>query len=224
MVKIVFFDVGDTLVACPQFLSLFCEKLGRPGDQELYAFLRAKFYEHYSKKDPPIKTVLEMFEYVLACAYQELGLPDLSRSARELEEEVFIDRGKLMEGARENLEFLKSKGVRLFVLSDADDFILKPELINFRIDRFFEDFVISNIVGAYKPSDSIVAAALKHCEGVGKDEICVVGDADVDVQTARKMGVKSIRLNTSHRSRKESADHVFNDLKELLAFWKQKLP
>jgi FMN phosphatase YigB (HAD superfamily) len=223
-INIVFFDIGGTLVGSHSMFTYLADKFGRKGDKSLEQFLAARFAEIYSNSNPPgFNTVVEMFAKLLKEASNKLGLADLSNHAKEFYHDMFVDKAWLLEGAKENLAFLKKNHVKLIVASDADSEVLFKELQLLKIYDFFDEFIVSNKVGAYKPSDLFVKEAKKHCTKFKKSSIYFVGDSKSDVMTAKKLGVNSILMSSSEKAKETEPDYVFNNLNELLVFWVKRL-
>ena len=223
MIKLVFFDIGGTLVGSNNLFSYLAEKLGRKSDQSLEKFLSSRFAEIYANANPPrFKTVVQMIAELLVLASVEFDLEDLSRLAGEFYNDLFVDKAWLLDGAKKNLEFMKKNDVKLIVASDADSNALFRELKLLGIYDFFDHFIISSEVGAYKPSDPFVNQAKKYCEGINKREIYFVGDNKVDMVSAKKLGIISILLNASKIPTETKPDFIFKDLNELFNFWKNE--
>ena len=84
-------------------------------------------------------------------------------------------------------------GIKLIVASDADPDVLKEELSTFEIYNYFDEILISGNIGAYKPSDKMTNAIIEKCDRP-YSEILFVGDTEVDILTAKKIGAKSVLI------------------------------
>lgn len=91
------------------------------------------------------------------------------------------------EGIPELLLALKSKGIRLAVLSNKPDFAVKATVSKFLPDTF--DIVRGGVDGIpLKPSPDSLFAILNEL-GVSVDETAYVGDSEPDVLTAKNAGI-----------------------------------
>jgi FMN phosphatase YigB (HAD superfamily) len=71
--------------------------------------------------------------------------------------------------------------------------VLVAELEKLRIVKYFDNILVSSEIKAYKPSDKVVNKALEICEEPLSD-ILIIGDSDVDIEVASKMGIKSVLI------------------------------
>ncbi len=210
----IFFDVGGTLIGAPNIFELLAERLDPQRKQELADFILARFKEHYNP-DAPFLEVREIFSRVMKKASIEFTVRDLSAEAASIYRKTFVDNAWLFPDTLSTLETLKKKGKRLIVLSDADAPVLMEELVLLKLDTYFEHFIISSQLRAYKPSEKIVKAALKLCEGP-LSRVMLVGDSHVDVLTAKKMSITSV-LIAKKGGPTHDADFVISELNELLS-------
>src|SRR5215469_13440610 len=100
-------------------------------------------------------------------------------------------------GTREALERLKSQGLKLAVVSNADGNV-ERDAKDFGLAPFFDTIVDSHVVGVAKPDPRIFQIALERL-GVGPDEVKFTGDIySIDVEGARAAGIEA-RLIDQHR-------------------------
>ncbi len=94
------------------------------------------------------------------------------------------------------LEQLKSRGLRLAVISNWDDRLL-PLLDRLGLARHFDAIFVSALVGAHKPSPKIFHHAAEHlC--VSPCEVLHIGDSEgEDVAGARNAGFEAKRIRRS---------------------------
>ncbi|MEE0944441.1 MAG: HAD family hydrolase [Clostridia bacterium] len=105
------------------------------------------------------------------------------------------------DGVEELLSELKKKGVRLAVLSNKPDNVVKPI-----VDKMF-DGVFAEVWGkrndyAVKPAPD---SALEICKivGVSAGETAFVGDTSVDIETGKNSGFLSVGVEWGFRTREE---------------------
>lgn len=119
-------------------------------------------------------------------------MPALGQAIRQRHEE-----GRLwvrpVEGTREMLEGLRSAGLRLGVISNADGRVAEY-LETAGLAECFEVIIDSAIVGVEKPDPRIFEIACERMD-VAPDEVIYVGDTyEVDVVGARAAGIRAVLL------------------------------
>ena len=127
--------------------------------------------------------------------YEEV-LPDIP--LEELEEhfrpafdnatsQVFV-----LPHAREKLEWAKSRGVRMFVLTSMDAIAFARQLNEFGMQDFFEE-TYAGVLDKRELIDQIL-----ETHTLAKDETAFVGDMTHDIETARHGGISSIAVLTGY--------------------------
>ncbi len=97
----------------------------------------------------------------------------------------------LREDCLSTLEALRSRGLKLSILSNADDDYLDPMMENLGLAPFFDYWVSSEAAGSCKPDSGIFENALQKL-GMEPGEVLFVGDSRVhDVQGASSAGLTS---------------------------------
>ena len=99
------------------------------------------------------------------------------------------------------------------VASDADPDVLDEELATFEIYKYFDEILISGNIRAYKPSDKMSLAIKDKCKKPYSD-ILFVGDTEVDILTAKKIGARSVLIRRNGSFPIE-ADYCITGLEEL---------
>ena len=212
----VFLDAGGTLVQSPDFFGFMAVRLSEPGRECPRDFLYHEFMRRFGDREAPFRTIKELLTQTFKAASFQFGLADRSGEAPALYRQLFVEAAQLYPGVREVLAGLSDRGVRLIMISDADADILYEELDRFNIRSFFEAFVISGEVEAYKPDESMVAAAVAHCREPFHG-ILLVGDSAVDYETARKMGVTPVAVHNP-AGLEQGAAFSLDSLTDLLDF------
>lgn len=128
------------------------------------------------------------------------------------------NKTKPYDGVIEVLESLKNKGYKLAVVSNKHEYLVRE--LNEKM--FFGLFDVS--VGAtpeipHKPAPDMVFKALAKL-GLKADEVLFIGDSDVDIQTAKRAGIRNIGVTWGFRSREvlvgEGAGVIVDRVDELL--------
>ena len=143
---------------------------------------------------------------------------------------------RLYSGAIELLDFLKQKGIKLSLISDSDG-LRKYKMVRISklgIDSYFDAIITSDDSGFNKPHPKIFKMALNKL-GVDVDSAVMVGDNPrSDCMGAKKLGIKTICVLRGSWKRYFSnpdvfkkyakfIDYKFNNLEEVLSFFKKNL-
>jgi HAD superfamily phosphoserine phosphatase-like hydrolase len=134
---------------------------------------------------------------------------------------------KLVKGARETLEKLKARGMKLALVSGSLDIVLEKFIPDYR--KIFSHVYIVSVIfderGRVKAIDACHDAWNKHialleickAEGITPDECVFVGDHSNDVSAAKAAGL-SIAFDPKSAELKKAADVVIEkkDLRGIL--------
>ena len=210
MIKAVIFDLDGTLLNTIEDLANACNYALKQSDfpthevDKYKTFVgdgRYKLIERIvpaeSKNDETISKVLELFD--------------------EYYEAHMIDMTKPYEGIIELLDKLNYSGLKLAVVSN------KPHEFTVEVvKKFFGDNL--HITFGHrentptKPNPYSVLEAMELFN-IAKDECVYVGDSNVDIETARNAGVKSVGVAWGFRGTGElqeaGADYIVNTTAEL---------
>ena len=132
-----------------------------------------------------------------------------------------VESAKLAQvfpGARAALELLKSKGVRLAVLTNSGRRAADVALRNDDLASFFEFVLTRDDIDAMKPRPEGLLKAVSML-GLPKDSVYYVGDSLFDIIAAKLAGVKVVSVATGNytaeKLRGEGADFVLGSLSEM---------
>ena len=144
------------------------------------------------------------------------SLPDAERERKERLLREFEERatrqGTLKPGAAELLDSLRSRGVKLALVTNNNGACAETILRRYRL-RF--DLVQTRESGLFKPSGE---ALLRAARGIGldPDEIVAVGDNELDNRAAHEAGMAIVVIITDQVEDFEGrCDHVIRDLGQL---------
>ncbi|MCI9057892.1 MAG: HAD-IA family hydrolase [Oscillospiraceae bacterium] len=127
---------------------------------------------------------------------EEEGVTDcLEERAEELWDMTWLKGYQLFPETREVLDWFRSRGVRMGVISDTSP-SLPLTLEAAGIGEYFGCAVCSDLVGAMKPDPAIYRAALATL-GVPAEESLYVDDYDVEAAGARTLGFTAFHIDRS---------------------------
>jgi putative hydrolase of the HAD superfamily len=112
---------------------------------------------------------------------------------------------------------LKSKGLKLAIVTDAPRLKAWIRLANMNIADMFDAVIAFEDSKVHKPSKKPFLAALKKLR-VNPEECLMVGDwPERDMKGAKQLGIKTVFAKYGNRKvRKSGADFEIADIKELL--------
>jgi putative hydrolase of the HAD superfamily len=226
----IIFDVNGTLLGYEDPLGFekrfaqACQDLGDPVtvDQVRQVFPRlmeewtgvgAQGFRRVSSGEQFRRTMAGWYQRML----EALGVQgDLGQKADALYERFVVREGfmPLFSDVKDTLEHLRSRGIRLGVLSNAPPH-LEDTLKQHGIHGYFDFFVVSSLVGLEKPEPAIFRLAIAEAR-CPREHILYVGDnPDVDVRGAQAVGLTAILID--RHGRWPQADCVtIRSLSELL--------
>ncbi len=122
-----------------------------------------------------------------------------------------------VRGARQLLEHLRQRGLKLVVASSASGSELHGLLEAARVDDLIEAATASDDADESKPAPDIVEAAVRR-SGLPEDQLIMIGDTPYDVEAARGAGVGVIALRSGGWADKALAGAlaIYDDPRDLL--------
>jgi putative hydrolase of the HAD superfamily len=220
MIHTVIFDVGGTLVKADSVFHAFADIMDTSRREELFRYMRPIFLGMYRDESrPEFLTIKQIAAVVLKKTADRFDLPDISERVPELYADCYLGHATLFEDVLPTLERLKTDGLKLTVVSDADADVLDRELTSFDIEKYFDNIVVSSNVKAYKPSDRMVRAIMDTCQKPYTD-VLFVGNIDVDILAAKKMKARSVLVRRNGKFPYD-ADYNITDLSQLFGIISQ---
>ncbi len=138
---------------------------------------------------------------------------------RKKYEEVYLDKTRFLDGAREVLDSLFSKGILLGVASNKLGRFSRGALAHLGVSDYFKSIVGAGDVPRNKPFPDMIEAVLKEMELL-PEEAVFVGDTLTDIETGKQAGVDVFALPTGFHSKIELSrgkpKRILNSLKDLL--------
>lgn len=222
-VKAVIFDLDNTLVDFVEAKIKACEavveRLGcGDADELLQYFLRWKhgFESHEN----------------IADYLRDKGIysEELYRECCEIYDRVKLESITLYPGIKEVLENLKQKGVKLAVVTDAENGHAISRLKKVSLEKYFDVVISADMTGKRKPEPDSLLLALKKL-GVKAEEAAIVGDSlRRDVEAGKRLGMLTVyaaygdRNFFESREGKGEADFIAREPEEILELMFTKFP
>jgi len=121
---------------------------------------------------------------------------------RKKYEEVFRENTRLLPDAREVLETLHGRGIRLAIATNKLGRFSREIFEHFGMENFFTVIVGDGDVPQNKPDPEMLQLAMEKM-GVEKERTIFVGDSVIDIQTARNAGVRVLAVPTGNTDRED---------------------
>ena len=125
---------------------------------------------------------------------------------------------KLLPGVWSILKFLKSRGYKLAIASNRPTKFTRIILKVLRLSPFFDVVLCADKVSKPKPYPDILWTIARRL-GFDRQEILYVGDMTIDVNCARRAGVRMAAVATGSNSKKELKDlkpwHIIGKMNQL---------
>jgi len=137
--------------------------------------------------------------------------------ARELARraiQIYKDYTRLADGAEETLEWLKDRGMKTGLVTDADLDLARTVIERFRVGEKMDIILISDVVRAWKPNPKAVLVALERL-GVEPSETLMVGDSLFDILAAKAAGVFSAWIVGELPPPSVKPDYVIREIREV---------
>ena len=186
MIKTILFDLDGTLLNSIDDIT-----------DSLNHVLRKKGYKEQTTER--VKTLLGhgSHQLIKSMGVDDKDLEEMYRSYLDKYSQNLVKRSRLYLGLFDILKALKEKGYKLGIVTNKDNSfvkyierILMPGIFDFTIGSTNEE--------ERKPSPVMIDMAIKYL-GANKTETVYVGDSEVDAETARNAGIRSIGVAWGYR-------------------------
>jgi len=120
--------------------------------------------------------------------------------------------------AIETLEYLKSKGYRMFLLTNGFLEVQTIKIRESKLEQYFEKMITSEDAGYQKPHRKIFEFALKTVNAKKDESIMIGDDLENDVFGAKRFGMDTVFFNSERVKHKMQPTFEINMLNELKRF------
>jgi putative hydrolase of the HAD superfamily len=219
--KAIFFDRDNTLTyGNPEKKKWRNEKIESWSGKE-FEFDYDKMMKLFDKAKYPengLKTIEAEIEFEKRYYYQMLlneGIyEELEERADMLFKGLWCNNDRLLfDEVIEVLEYFKNKGYKIGVISDTSP-SLQLTIEQLGLQKYFDSYTCSDIVGVMKPDPAIYNTALHSLE-VKAEESIYVDDYDVEADGARELGFTAFHIDRKSESK---VNWTICSLKEIIEF------
>ena len=156
-----------------------------------YLDLKEKYIlkcEELNKEKEEIE-LLDVFEYL----FEVEDVNEIAMTFRKLSTRYI----KKYRGVDKLLTYLKDKGCKIYLLSNAQASFTMPEMIELDLVKYFDGIAISSDFGVKKPNKDFYLKAMNKF-GLSNDTTWMVGnDYECDIYPAKHLGLKTIYIESN---------------------------
>ncbi len=150
--------------------------------------------------------------------FKNLGLDDFELSMKV--NEAYLDattyKKELVPGAETMLKTLKSRGYKLYVITNGFLEVQKRKMRNSGIEQLFDMSIISDEAGALKPSRAFFDYAFDKTGAIPAQSLVIGDDPDADIAGAVDYGLKCVFFNRKGKECGYKVDAEISDLMSLI--------
>ncbi|KMT23279.1 pyrophosphatase PpaX [Clostridium cylindrosporum] len=100
----------------------------------------------------------------------------------------------IMEGAKETLESLINKGIKLGVVTSKREVMARKGLVLFDIEKYFDTVITPELTDKHKPNPEPIYEACRNLK-IKPNESIMVGDSSFDILCGKNAGAKTCLVN-----------------------------
>ena len=104
---------------------------------------------------------------------------------------------KKYKGVDKLLTYLKDKGCKIYLLSNAQASFTMPEMQELDLIKYFDGIAISSDYGVKKPNEDFYLKAMQNFNLTSLNTWMVGNDYECDIYPAKKIGLKTIYIESN---------------------------
>lgn len=159
---------------------------------------------------------LERFRKVLADAgYPQEEVIAKAQALDPLYLSILGTKTRLVEGAREMLQYLRDKGYYIGMISNGFYEVQYRKMRSSQIEHFFNTVVLSDDIGVNKPNRRIFDYALEKAGTLASESVIIGDNFDADIVGAIDAGWDAIYFNGQNKDIVDDGLHNFIQIKKL---------
>ena len=213
-IKAAIFDMDGTLVDSLMVWDVLWSRLGG-------LFIKDEKFRPSEEDDKKVRTL--KLNDAMDLIHKNYGFgksgSELLKIANEMMIEFYSTDVKLKKGVKEFLENLKANGVKMCIASATAMELIEVAMNHCGLKQYFDKVISCADVGKGKDEPDVFLAAANYL-GEKIEEIWLFEDSLVAIETARKIGMKTVgiydKYNFGHERMKEISDLYIDDEETLL--------
>ncbi len=217
---VVFIDIDDTLLdftkCANDAIKSACNKFGVPYTTMLVDTFHPINLDLWHRLEKKEVTKEKLFDTRFQIVFDKLGIKADGIAFETAFRENFHESAILVDGARDLLEYLRSK-YKVYVASNASMHQQTNRMKRAELDGYIDGYFVSEEIGFPKPQKEFFDACFKALPDVKPQDVVMIGDSlSADIKGACEYGLKTIWYN--HRNEPTSdvkCDYIVSRLSEV---------
>ena len=226
----IFIDFDDTLydtrgnssIALREVFAQFCLMPHFPDPEVFFDNfwrINTELWEQYSQEK--ITREHLMLQRFLRPLNMGLGLSVSEEFCHEMSDrflELCAEKAGVIEGTHELMDYLKGKNYRLHICSNGFREVQYKKLNACGLHRYFDTIILSEEVGALKPSKAFYDAALKTAGAKAESTIMIGDNYQNDIVGAMNAGIDALLFNRWERGfvPPQPVTYIVDELKDIM--------
>jgi putative hydrolase of the HAD superfamily len=161
------------------------------------------------------KDVLRVLRFEMCFKEAGYNEPELSRILNTEFLDISPKSDRLMPGAMEILEYLKSRNYFLYIITNGFTQIQEVKMKYSGLDNFFIKMFTSENVGSHKPHKDMFEHCIKSVNAKKRESLMIGDDLDVDIMGAKAFGIDQVYYNPESIKHSEKVTFEIKHLLEL---------
>ena len=217
---VVFIDIDDTLLdftkCANDAIKSACNKFGVPYTTTLVDTFHPINLDLWHRLEKKEVTKEKLFDTRFQIVFDKLGIKADGIAFETAFRENFHESAILVDGARDLLEYLRSK-YKVYVASNASMHQQTNRMKRAGLDGYIDGYFVSEEIGFPKPQKEFFDACFKALPDVKPQDVVMIGDSlSADIKGAYEYGLKTIWYN--HRNEPTAGvkcDYIVSRLSEV---------
>ena len=217
---VVFIDIDDTLLdftkCANDAIKSACNKFGVPYTTTLVDTFHPINLDLWHRLEKKEVTKEKLFDTRFQIVFDKLGIKADGIVFETAFRENFHESAILVDGARDLLEYLRSK-YKVYVASNASMHQQTNRMKRAELDGYIDGYFVSEEIGFPKPQKEFFDACFKALPDMKPQDVVMIGDSlSADIKGACEYGLKTIWYN--HRNEPTAdvkCDYIVSRLSEI---------
>jgi pyrophosphatase PpaX len=151
-------------------------------------------YKKFHGEEKPVEYISKFFGEPLKVTLEReftQPLEEVMKEYREYQVSRFNDDVKLFNNTREILQYLKSKNIKMAIVTSRMKFSVEKALRDFDIEKYFDVVIAIEDTKNHKPHPEPLWKAI-DCLNTSADKVLFVGDSKYDIECAINANVTPV--------------------------------
>lgn len=204
-IKGAIFDMDGTLIDSLMLWDIVWDKFGEK-------YLQNGKFRPSQEDDKAVRTMTlkDAMDHVHSVYGIGNSGEELLETANEIIIQFYSNEVEAKTGAAEFLEHCYTNGIKMCIASATDIRLIKIAVEHCRLGKYFPNILSCTEIGKGKDEPDIYLKAIA-CLGTEKEETCVFEDSHIAIQTANKIGVKTVGIYDKYNYGQEEMQKIADE-------------